>query len=185
MPAVPGILQVDEPRRSLGPWRRLLGAALAAGIFSCAQAGSVPDDLQADDVTGKVRIFCIALEDGGENGRPVGCNDSVVPVEVTLPRRGPALEGALAALLDVDQQFEPTSGLYNSLYASPLKVVQVKRQGAHAQVVLDGYLELAGTCDNARVLAQLQETVLQFEDVQQVQFYLGGKPLPELLSGKG
>jgi hypothetical protein len=175
MPAVSGILQ----------WRRLLGAALAAGIFSCAQGGPAPADLRSDEVTGKVRIFCIALEDNGASGRQIGCNDSVVPVEVTLTRRSPALEGALQALLDVDEQFEPTSGLYNSLYASPLKIQRVVRQGSQVQVVLDGYLELGGTCDSPRVLAQLQETALQFEDVQHVYFYLDGKPLTELLSGKG
>ena len=174
MPAVTGILQ----------WRRLCGAALAAGIFSCAQGGPAAD-LKAGDVTDRVRIFCIALEDAGAAGRQVGCNDSVVPVEVTLPRSAPALEGALQALLDVDEQFEPTSGLYNSLYASPLRIQRVVRQGSQVQVVLDGYLELGGACDSPRVLAQLQETALQFEDVQHVYFYLDGKPLTELLSGQG
>jgi hypothetical protein len=185
MPAVSVILQAGGPPRTRGTLRRLLSAALAAGIFSCAQAGPVPDDLKAGDLTERVRVFCIAVEDGGQSGRKVGCNDSVVPVEVNLPRPTAALEGALRALLDLRQRTEPTSGLYNALYASPLEVQRVERTGAQAKVYLDGYLELGGACDNARVLAQLQETALQFEDVQHVQFYLGGRPLSELLSGQG
>jgi hypothetical protein len=185
IPAVSDILQADRAPATRSALRRLLGAALAAGIFSCAQAGSVPDDLLAGDVTGRVRVFCIAVEDAGQSGRKVGCNDSALPVEVSLPRPTAALEGSLAALLAIHQRFEPTTGLYNALYASPLTLQRIERTGTQAKVYLDGYLALGGTCDNARVLAQLQETALQFEDVQVVQFYLGGKPLRDLLAGKG
>ena len=43
------------------------------------------------------------------------------------------------------------------------------------------YVELAGGCENARMLAELTETALQFRDVSQVQFLLDGQPLRDLV----
>lgn len=187
-----------RPRRR--PWRRWrrwrrkerwLAAALlpllsvSPAVFSCAQAQSDLERLTAGSLTERVRVFLIAPGDDGRSGRKVGCGDSVLPVEVTLPRRQPALEGALRALLAMSERTDPASGLYNPLYASRLTVASVARAGAQARVDLKGYLELGGECDDPRILAQLQETALQFPDVQQVSFYVEGKPLAQLLSGKG
>ena len=61
----------------------------------------------------------------------------------------------------------------------------IARAGPEVRVHLNGYLEVGGTCDSPRVLAQLTETALQFRDVQRVTFYLEWKPLAGLLSGKG
>lgn len=157
---------------------------LSCGLFSCG-AGSDLDELTAEAATGRVRVFLISPGDGGRAGRQVGCGDSAVPVEVALPRRGPALRGALEALLAMHERNDPASGLYNALYASRLTLRSLARSGAQARVDLEGYLELGGECDDPRILAQLQETALQFSDVQQVSFYLDGKLLQGLLGGKG
>jgi len=154
-------------------------------FFSCAQAGHESEEQKAGSVAGRVRVFLIATGDDGRSGRKVGCGDSAVPVEVNLPRPAPALQGALEALLAMHERSDPKSGLYNALYASRLTVRSVSRAGAQARVDLGGYLELGGECDDPRILAQLQETALQFPDVQQVAFYLEGKPLTQLVSGRG
>ncbi|HYO14512.1 MAG TPA: GerMN domain-containing protein [Thermoanaerobaculia bacterium] len=167
-------------RRSRAPWGWLLPLVLLA-VFYCTPSETEPLNLRADSPTGRVRVFLIAPEDGGGLGRKAPCSDSAVPVVVELPRQRPALEGALEALLALDGRYDRTTGFYNPLYASPLEIQRIERAGAEARVYLTGYVEVGGDCDGPRMLAQLTETALQFEDVQQVQFYLGGKPLGALL----
>jgi sporulation and spore germination protein len=165
------------------PLRWLLPAVLLAGLTCCARSDSA-QGLDAGTRTGKVKVFAIALNDHGAAGRAVGCGDSAVPVELDLPSPQPALEGALNALLSLDERPQ-TQGLYNALAHSPLKVERIDRSGPEARVYLTGYVELGGECDSPRILAQLTETALQFPDVQRAQFFLDGKPLRALLSGQG
>jgi hypothetical protein len=166
--------------------RRWLGAVLAPCLlFSCAQAATEVEELTGSTVSGRVRVFLVAPGDDGQAGRRVGCGDSLVPVEVNLPRPAPALEGAIGALLSLRDRNDPKSGLYNPLYASRLTVTSVQRAGAQVRVDLTGYLELGGECDDPRILAQLEETALQFPDVEHVRFYLDGKLLQQLVSGRG
>lgn len=164
---------------------RWITVALLAGIACCSQGGGDLANLQAGTQTDRVRIFLIDREEGGILGRRAGCADSAVPVEVKLPRPSPALEGALNALLGKKgDRYDSASGYYNALYASPLEVERIERHGPEARVRLRGYLELGETCDGERALAQLQETALQFSDVQQVHFYLGDQPLAQALAGR-
>lgn len=141
-------------------------------------------DLSAASPTDRVQVYLIAPEDGGALGRKVGCSDSAVAVEVMLPKARPALEGALEALFALESRYDDTSGLYNPLYASPLEVETIQRVGSEARIRLGGYVEIGDDCDGPRMLAQLTETVLQFPDVQRVTFFLGDKPLRQLLAGK-
>jgi hypothetical protein len=46
-------------------------------------------------------------------------------------------------------------------------------------------MEIGGECDSPRLLSQLTETATQFKDVDKAEVFLDGKPLAELLSGKG
>jgi hypothetical protein len=166
---------------------RWLWLALLAAALSC-NAGDSGTTLQAGAVTDRARIYLIALEDGGVDGRRVGCGDSAVAVEVPLERRQAALPGAIEALLSMTETYDDRSGLYNPLHASRLEVERIERTGAEVKVHLKGYLEIGGECDSPRILAQLTETALQFPDVQRASFYLEGKPLAGasgLLSGRG
>lgn len=160
--------------------------ALLVGIACCSQGGGTLGELQADTPTETVRIFLIDKKQGGIlGGRGTGCGDSAVPVEVKLPRRMPALGGALEALLGMQGDAEdPRSGFYNALHASPLRISNLQRRGGELRVRLEGYLELGDACDGDRALAQLTETALQFPDVQAVFFYLGDTPLREVLAGR-
>lgn len=153
-------------------------------VLSC-NAGDSGASLSADSVSDRGRVYLIELEDGGVNGRRIGCGDSAVAVEVALERRQAALQGSIEALLSMTETYDVRSGLYNALHASRLEVDRIERSGAEARVYLKGYLEIGGECDSPRVLAQLTETALQFPDVQRATFYLEGKPLSGLLSGRG
>lgn len=174
-----------------GAWR-LLGLALVLCI-SCrdaattaraaAPAGAEPPP-EPTAAAERVRVFLIAPQDGGRSGRKVACGDSAVPVEVTLPRPAPALEGALRALLAMGDRYDRGSGLLNPLYASRLQLAGMERQGPQVRVRLTGYVELGDACDNSRMLAQLTETALQFRGISSAQFDVDGQPLHELLLGR-
>jgi hypothetical protein len=131
-----------------------------------------------------VKIFLIALEDNGRMGKQVGCGDSVVPVEVTIPPTQDPLRGALEALLSIKEQFYGQSGLYNALHQSNLQVESDSIEGGKAIVHLTGQLVLGGECDNPRVEAQIDETVLQFPDVTQAEVYVNDQTLQQALSLK-
>ena len=159
--------------------------ALLVGIACCSQGGGTLGELQADTPTETVQIFLIEKDGGLLGGRGTGCGGHAVPVEVKLPRRMPALGGALEALLGKQGDAEdPRSGLYNALHASPLRISNLQRRGGELRVRLEGYLELGDACDGDRALAQLTETALQFPDVQAAFFYLGDTPLREALAGR-
>jgi hypothetical protein len=161
---------------------RLLPLVLLAGLTCCARRDSA-QALEAGSRTTKVHVYVIALNDRGAAGRPTGCGDSAVPLDVNLPTPAPALQGALSALLSLNEG--ETKGLYNALAHSPLKLDRIDRTGPEARVYLSGYVEIGDPCDGPRILSQLTETALQFHDLQHAQFFLDGKPLQGVLSGKG
>ena len=132
--------------------------ALLVGIACCSQGGGTLGELQADTPTESVRIFLIETRKGGILGK-TGCGGAV-PVEVELPRRVPALGGALEALLarQGDAQ-DPRSGLYNALHASPLRISNLQRRGGELRVRLEGYLELGDACDGPRAAVALIDDV--------------------------
>ena len=125
-----------------------------------------------------VKIFVIAVDDNGKTGIPVGCGDSVVPVQVEIPTTQGVLKAALQALLSVKDQYYGQSGLYNALYQSDLQVENVSiDNNGKASIYLTGSLVMGGECDTPRVRAQVEQTVLQFPAVKEVAIFINGKPL--------
>ena len=131
-----------------------------------------------------VKIFLIAVNDNGKSGLPVGCGDSAVPVQVEVTPTAGVLKAALVALLSIKNQNYGQSGLYNALYQSALQVESVSIDGGKASVTLTGTLKMGGECDNPRVQAQLEQTVLQFPTVKEAAIFVNGKPLTDALSLK-
>ncbi len=130
----------------------------------------------------RVQIVLIAVDDQGVSGKPIGCGDSAVPVQVEIPPTQGVLKAALQALLSLKVQYYGESGLYNALYKSDLQVESVTIEDGKATIQLTGTLQLGGECDNPRVAAQLEETARQFSTVSEVAIFLNGKPLSEALS---
>lgn len=131
-----------------------------------------------------VKIFLIAQDDNGKSGKKIGCNDSVVGVNVTIQPTVGVLRAAYESLLAQKSQFYGQSGLTNALYQSKLEVDGVNLKDDKAIVALKGTLTLGGVCDNPRVEAQLTETGKQFDNVKEVEVLINGKPLKDVLSGK-
>jgi hypothetical protein len=132
-----------------------------------------------------VQVYLIALEDNGQTGIPVGCGDSAVPVQVQIQYTQGVLKAALEALLSIKEQYYGQSGLYNALYQADLQVDSVNITDGKAIVNLSGSLNLGGECDNPRVQAQLEQTVLQFSTVTEADIFINGKSLADAISLKG
>ncbi len=159
------------------PYKVLLGR-LGAELLEARGPQPTPEPGTVD----RVKVFLIALEDDGRSGPRVGCGDSVVGVEVPVePTRAP-LTAALNALLAIRTQFYGESGLYNALYQSNLRVERIAIEGGRATIALVGSYSLGGVCDNPRFKAQLEETARQFPSVSEVQFFLNGRRLEDVLS---
>ncbi len=97
-----------------------------------------------------LQVFLIALEDNGQSGRKIGCDDSVVPVLVVAPHTQDEPQAALEALFSMEELYGE-SGLYNALYQSDLHVESVSVKDGKATVNLPGQLVLGGVCNNPRV----------------------------------
>jgi hypothetical protein len=132
-----------------------------------------------------VRIYLVAIGDGGRSGRTIGCGDSLVGVARPVPPTSAPLTAALRLLLRDHRRMHGESGLYNALYRSRLAVRRVAVVGGKATVQLVGTMRLGGVCDDPRVVAQLRGTVLQFRTVRAAVIFINGRPLSSWLSEKG
>jgi hypothetical protein len=131
-----------------------------------------------------VKVFLVATGDNGAAGKMIGCGDSLVPVtQQIVPTQG-VLRAALEILLGLQQQYYGQSGLYNALYQSNLSIEDLRVENGRASIRLAGKLLLGGVCDNPRVEAQLVETAKQFSTVKEVEIFINGKPLKDVLSEK-
>jgi hypothetical protein len=134
----------------------------------------------------RIKIFLIALNDNGATGKKIGCNDSVVPVLITIDPTLGVLRVALNELFKLEGQREyGLSGLYNSLYQSHLSIVSLNIVNRETIINLKGNLAPGGVCDDPRIKAQLEEIALQFNTIDKVSVFINGVPLDQYLSGQG
>lgn len=134
--------------------------------------------------TMRLNIYMIAVDDNGTSGKKIGCNDSVIPIVVDLPRSQGVLRTALTRLLAQKGQYYGESGLYNALYQSNLTIESLAVLDGEAIMRFSGQLASGGACDDPRIIAQLEETALQFSTVQRVSIYVNGTDIHQLLSGQ-
>lgn len=131
-------------------------------------------DSDSENLVTRTNIYLIAVDDNGQSGKQIGCNDSVVPVEIEIEPTAAPLTAALTRLLDLDSQYYGQSGLYNVFYQSDLEVESIDIIDGEAVIRLSGNLLLGGVCDEPRVKAQIEETALQFSTVSEVSIYING-----------
>lgn len=131
-----------------------------------------------------VTIFLVAIEDKGISGIKIGCDDSLIPVEVTIRSDLTSPWSALSALLNLDETYFGESGLYNALHQSDLEIQSYETFEGKTKVYLEGELMLGGVCDTPRVEEQILSTILQGDQVEEVEVYINGVLLQEVLSLK-
>jgi hypothetical protein len=132
-----------------------------------------------------VKIFLIGMEDKGVSGKLIGCDDSAIAVQRTTTLNTSPLYTAMSELLAQKDKYYGQSGLYNSLYNSNLRIDSISTNAGRATIKLVGTYSLAGTCDDPRFKAQLEETALQFPQITSVEIFINNIPLKQILSGAG
>jgi hypothetical protein len=131
-----------------------------------------------------IKVFLVAVGDNGASGKLIGCGDSLVPATQTIVPTLGVLRAALETLLGIKTQYYGQSGLYNALYQSDLTIADLRIDKGKASIHLAGRLLLGGVCDAPRVEAQLVETAKQFSTVKEVEIFINGKPVKDVLSEK-
>lgn len=121
-----------------------------------------------------VKMFFIELNDNGKIGPAVGCGDSAVPVQISIPPTTAPLTAAMKKLLAEHDQYYGMSGLYNSLYQSNLQLASAAVVNGVAVLKLTGTVSLGGVCDDPRFKSQIEETAKQFSTVKSVEVYVNG-----------
>lgn len=187
---IPTITPVDTavPTQPVIPTATLVIPSATLFVPTATQAQQVPPAATTAAPTTAaeqmVKIVLIELEGNGQSGPLVGCGDSAIPINVTIPRTQGVLRAALERLFSAKQQFYGESGYYNALYQSDLRVDQVVIEQGTATIHLSGSVVLGGTCDAPRVQAQIEQTALQFSTVSDVEVFVNGIPLADVLSSQ-
>lgn len=129
----------------------------------------------------EVKIFLVALEDGGRRGRRVGCGDSLVSVTraVNAPG-GSVLQAALEELLSAPHEYD--ARLRNFWRGNNLRVAGVTLRNGLATIRITGEGPfVAGVCDAPRIEEQIRATARQFPTVRRVSVLVNGRRLESVL----
>lgn len=138
-----------------------------------------------EEETETVEIYFVAIGDNGENGKLIGCQDSLIPVEVEIEATddlGVRVLSTLNALIETEEQTVTGPNgieLYNALANSEIGAIAADVTGGLATVDMAGDVSVSGTCDEPRFIEQIRQTILQFDGVQITNVFLNG----ELLRG--
>lgn len=147
-----------------------------------------PDPNPGEEVTSAaivdqmVTIYLVAVDDNGNSGEKIGCNDSLVPVKTSTSSNLAAPWNALSALLSLQETHFGESGLYNALHQSDLAIQSFEIVEGKAKVYLIGELMLGGVCDQPRVEEQIVATILDSAQVKEVEVFINGTLLQDYLS---
>jgi hypothetical protein len=127
----------------------------------------------------EVKVYLVALDDGGKTGRKIGCGDSLVPLTRTIKADGEPLKATIEELLSVPHQYNERLGNY--WWGENLKVSGVSLRGGVATIRITGRLFVAGICDEPRIEEQIKETARQFAGVRRVRVLVNGRALSEAI----
>lgn len=137
---------------------------------------------KADVLPTQAKLFYILLEDAGNSGKLIGCNDSLVSVQVSF---APWLQTWNDLLEDLyTRQFAAESQPNGSetMFETGITVNSITVSGALVSVYLGGAIVLNGVCDHPRITEQLQSIVLQFPQFTTVKLYINNQTLSSYLS---
>lgn len=156
----------------------IVAAAVNQAITAVSDIFDVTDSSEdPDNLFTRTNIYLIAIGDNGQSGKKIGCDDSVVSVEIEIEPTAAPLTAALTQMLEIDSQYYDQSGLYNVFYQSDLEIDSINIVDGEVVIRLTGNLRLGGVCDDPRVKAQIEETALQFSTVSEVSIYINGNLL--------
>lgn len=130
-----------------------------------------------------VKVALVALGDEGRRGKRIGCGDSIVLVDRSIP----PTTGVLAASMRELLAGAPEAGAQGLATRLPggLALEGVTITNGVAVIRLTGQPVVAGTCDEPRLEAQIAETALQFSTVRDVAILVNGRTLNQVFCRQG
>ncbi|RWZ83145.1 hypothetical protein EKH49_09955 [Glutamicibacter sp. HZAU] len=143
-----------------------------------------PAASSAEPTTAALTLFYVAVGDEGKSGPQIGCGDSLVATETRPEEFTNQIEASIDALLDDDEEMLGESGLRNALAGSDLDYVSSAVDGDVVTVELSGTVSSGGTCDDPRIIGQLEYTAMTAAGTGEARILVGGKELEEVLSAK-
>ena len=134
-------------------------------------------DGASNEGTQPVKVYLIALDDNGRNGKKIGCGDSLVPVARNIRQTAAPLTAALNELLSMPAEANGTPKLENFWKGRNLKLKSASIVNNTATIRISGEVFVAGICDMPRIESQIEETARQFPNVKRVRVFLGNQTL--------
>ncbi len=131
--------------------------------------------------SGEASLTFFQLNDGSDENGTIGCGDRARLVKVKIPKGREPLRFTLDLLLRRGNALAEQHGLYHPLSSSQLKIGRVALLDGEAVVELNGRFAIGGVCDSPRVMAQLEQAVLQFPKINKVRFYVNDVTISALL----
>ena len=163
----------------------ICAVVFVVGLSGCGDKREVAekeDNAVIDNQDG-TSIYLIAMDETEFNDSlstpNIGCDDKLVEVRVDKKLSPQEALGELFAYAEYDEE----KGLYNVFGLSDdLKVENMLVQNDFAIVTLSEDLFTGGMCDDSRVRAQITETLIQFEEIDGVDIFVGDEELSSYLS---
>lgn len=129
-----------------------------------------------------VTIYVVAVEDKGISGKKIGCDDSLVAIQIESKSILNFPWNAVETLLRLEPADLQESGFYSAFNQSDLTLVKYETQDGLAKVYLEGDLMIGGVCDHPRIEEQLYATILQDNQIEKAEIFINGEKLEEYLS---
>ena len=145
-------------------------------------------DLKEEAEVDQVEIALIALNDNGQSGKKIGCDDSVIYVQRVVESTNEPIKAAFMELFSINDEWYGQSGLFNIVARAKntLNFEKVVVENGVASVYLTGQISgLQGVCDDPRLQAQIEETALGFLEVTSVKTYINNQLFDWKSGGKG
>jgi len=160
----------------------LLGICVVIGLSGCGNDQKTSKDETEAEKNG-TSIYLVAMDEGalddGTEVENIGCDDALVEVKINK-KLSP--QEALEALFDYTTAED---GLYNVFSMSPnLQIEKMIVANDFAIVTLSKDLVTGGMCDGPRVPAQIRKTLMQFDEIDGVDIFVGDEEVSSYLSEK-
>ncbi|MEA3323449.1 MAG: GerMN domain-containing protein [Patescibacteria group bacterium] len=159
---------------------------IIGGLSGCGDDKNPNDDTIADVEQGGTSIYLVAIDgtslDDSLDVPTIGCDDKLVAVQIDK-KLSP--QEALETLFAYDE-YDEEDGLYNIFSLSPnLQIEKMVIANDFAIVTLTEDLVTGGMCDDPRVSAQIRKTLMQFDEIDGVDIFVGDEEVNSYLSEKG
>jgi spore germination protein GerM len=128
----------------------------------------------------EVKVYLVAVDDDGREGRKIGCGDSLVAVTRRINAGASPLKETLQELLLIPHDYD--ARLKNFWRGERLRVRSASIARGVATIHISGRGPMvAGVCDAPRIESQMEETARQFPNVRRVRIFVNGRPLASAL----